>query len=75
MSQEPAETEAPTGFVKCPECGDIIKAKGKYGHFSRRHPELNYNEYKDKFVPTKPPEGAKVERPPGPVYKLSLIHI
>jgi len=56
MSQEEAEIESPTGYDQCPVCGEIIKSKGKYGHFSRRHSELNYEEYKDKFKPAKPPE-------------------
>jgi len=56
MSQEEAEIEAPTGWVKCPVCGEIIKSKGKFGHFSRNHSGLNYEEYKDKFVPAEPPQ-------------------
>lgn len=69
MTQEEAEIQAPTGYVTCPVCPTTIKTKGKYGHFSRAHPELNYNDYKDKFVPAKPPEAEKKEIPPGAPYK------
>jgi len=56
MSQEEVETEEATGYAKCPVCGEIVKSKGKYGHFSRSHSELNYQDYKGKFVPVQPPE-------------------
>jgi len=69
MSQEGAEIEEPTGFVKCPVCGETIKSKGQYGHFSRNHPDLNYREYRDMFTPAKPPERVEEARAPEQLYK------
>jgi len=44
-----------TGYVSCPVCNATLKAQGKYGHFRSLHPELNYDEYKDKFKPAVAP--------------------
>jgi len=56
LSKSDVESKTPTGFVKCPVCGEVVKAKGKYGHFSRMHKDLDYDEYKDKFEIVAPPE-------------------
>jgi len=61
MSEEKGDLLSTSEYVKCPACGEVVKAKGKYGHFSQRHSDLNYNEYKDKFEPAPPPKGAKEE--------------
>jgi hypothetical protein len=46
----------------CPACGNIVKSKGKYGHFSTAHPDLNYQEYKNKFKPVPRPEEEEKEK-------------
>jgi len=68
MSREEAEIEEVTGYVKCPICGEVVKSKGTYGHFSKSHKELNYQDYKGKFVPAQPPE-KEGEKPSTPLYK------
>jgi len=68
MSQEEVEIGEATGYAKCPVCGETVKSKGKYGHFSRSHQELNYQDYKGKFVPVQPPE-KEGEKPSAPLYK------
>jgi len=72
--EELVEKEAemqPTGFVSCPVpgCNEVMKAKGRYGHFKTRHPELSYPDYKDKFKPAKAPEPSEVKPGEGPLYK------
>ena len=61
MSEEKVGSKSTSEYIKCPACGEVVKAKGKYAHFSQNHPDLDYNEYKDKFVAAPPPEGAKRE--------------
>jgi len=46
---EEFEEEKHTGYVYCPVCNEVIKGQGRYAHFIRKHPEENYEEYKDKF--------------------------
>jgi len=73
--EKPEETEglpppqpiAPTGYVTCPVCGETVSAKGRYVHFKNAHTQLNYNEYKDKFVPAPPPPEKREEGPPKPI--------
>jgi hypothetical protein len=36
-------------IVRCPVCGEELDTMGKRAHFLNRHPDLNYEEYKDKF--------------------------
>jgi len=72
--EELVEKEAemqPTGFVSCPVpgCNEVMKAKGRYGHFKTRHPELSYPDYKDKFKPAKAPEPGEAKLGEGPLYK------
>jgi len=81
MSQEGVESEfksasaevpiEPTGFLSCPICSDLIKSRGQFSHFKIKHPDLDYHEYKDKFIPARPPQP---ERPPigEPLYKGEL---
>lgn len=59
-------------FVICPVCGAELKSRGRYGHFKIVHKDMNYNDYKNKFVPapphpTEPPKTE--EAPPETVYK------
>jgi hypothetical protein len=58
-----------TGFSQCPVCESIVKNKGKYAHFKTVHPELNFQDFKDKFTPALKPEEeeeAKREGEEGP---------
>jgi len=71
MSQEEVETETPSEYVACPACQQPVKSKGRYGHFKTAHPELNYQEYKDKFKPAPVPEGREPTRE-APLYKGEL---
>lgn len=71
MSQEEVKFKEPTGYVICPVCQATVKSRGRYGHFKTRHPDLNYKEYKDKFVPAQPPEGKEPMRE-APLYKGEL---
>jgi hypothetical protein len=65
MSAEEVQMSAqePAGYVQCPisGCAAIVKFGGRYIHFRNVHADLNYQEYKDKFVPAAPPEA---EKPP-----------
>jgi hypothetical protein len=39
-----------------------VKSVERYAHCRNVHPDLDYREYRDKFVPVAPSEG---EKPPG----------
>lgn len=75
-SQQVTEKEdlLPTGFVKCPVegCGEIIRTKGRFAHFRIKHPDLNYQDYKNSFVPAPAPhtESPKErDRKGGSIYR------
>ena len=52
------ETGGKTGWVKCPVCGETVTEQGRGTHFRNNHPDLSYDEYKDRFEPAPPPPKA-----------------
>jgi hypothetical protein len=64
---QPILPTAATGYVTCPICGETVSAKGRYVHFRNAHPQLDYNEYKDKFKPAPVPPEKREEGPPKPI--------
>lgn len=81
MSQEEVEIQTSSEYVTCPVCQQLVKAKGKYGHFKTAHLDLNYEEYRNKFTPAPaptPPEEEIREKKPEeeareePLYKGEL---
>lgn len=69
-SEVKEEIVEPTGWVKCPVCGEVISTKGKFVHFMHKHGELSYNEYRDSFTPAPPPPTVKTPKhKEGPLYK------
>lgn len=51
-----------TGYVKCPACGKVVKSMGTAGHFNFAHPDLVYQEHKEKFeIAPVPPDAEEEE--------------
>jgi hypothetical protein len=59
--------------VACPVCGEVVEPRGKALHFRQKHPDLNYDEYKDKWEavvvgpPPPAPSASPTQRPPSEV--------
>jgi hypothetical protein len=72
MSQEEFESEEAEGrseYVICPVCGERVKGRGRYAHWSRMHADLDYNEYRDKFTPVPLSEAPSPPVRPSTIYK------
>ena len=54
-----------TGYFECPICQQKVKKGGQHGHFQAAHPKEDYDEYKDQFTPTAPPEGGEEKEKEG----------